>query len=341
MTIWGRRWAGLLVAGVVAMTACGDGGSDVEATAQLLTQAAERSDTEPHRVEVQLSLNGLGDGEAGTTGDEDAEAAPDQPFMIGERNGEQYHFLIDLGPVLAATAGGEGLPPELAEADPTIEIVGDDSVAYLRAPLMARTAEVQLAEAQADTEVDPEFAARWEELMGGLAQIDEQWGRIDLEEVPDFALTTIQSFLTGGTSYDPRRFLDTVAEAEDFAELEDGEVRGVDVRGLEAEISLGDLFDAQGIDTRAFPVPEALTATVPVEVWVDDEDRVRRVRYDFDQDDIMDAADIDPDEDDALAGVTLAGTLDMYDYGDDSIAVELPGDAVDITDGFVLLVTFG
>jgi hypothetical protein len=70
--------------------------------------------------------------------------------------------------------------------------------------------------------------------------------------------------------------------------------------------------------------------TVPVEVWVDPDGLVRRVSFEFRFGEITEVPGPEP----RSYRPDAAFTVDLFDYGDESIDVELPTDAVDITDPF-------
>jgi hypothetical protein len=73
---------------------------------------------------------------------------------------------------------------------------------------------------------------------------------------------------------------------------------------------------------------------MPLEVWVDDDDHVRRITM---------ALDMTPafaGLDDAVMGdaeMAVDFSIDFSDYGDESIEIEVPTDAIDVTDEFLEL----
>jgi hypothetical protein len=76
---------------------------------------------------------------------------------------------------------------------------------------------------------------------------------------------------------------------------------------------------------------------VPVEVWVDRDGLVRRVGFGFHRDDV--AESVGPETDGAVTAAPFVPadvdyTLDLFDYGDQSIDVEFPADVVDMTDAY-------
>jgi hypothetical protein len=67
---------------------------------------------------------------------------------------------------------------------------------------------------------------------------------------------------------------------------------------------------------------------VPIEVWVDRDGLVRRVSFEYRLDGFAEG------QEPGAYRPDVSITLDLFDYGDESINVELPTDAVDITDAF-------
>jgi hypothetical protein len=221
----------------------------------------------------------------------------------GEWDGQRLYLRNDLGAPL-----GEVLPGG-ADVDFSIETAGDRSTLYLRMP-EALTAGVMIVP--------------FGDLVGDL---DGGWGRVDLDELADL-LPGDQGTTSAIGTYDPRLFVDVVTKSTDVEELGDAEIRGVPVRGLAAEVPYADLLAVQGFTPASI---EAINdITVPVEVWVDRAGLVRRVSFEFRLDEIAAA----PGQALSSHRPEVAVTVDLFDYGDESIRVELPADAIDITDAF-------
>lgn len=124
--------------------------------------------------------------------------------------------------------------------------------------------------------------------------------------------------------------MDVVTNATDVEELGYDGIRGVAVTGLAAEVRYGDLLAAHGSGPASIEAMNDIT--VPVEVWVDRDGLVRRVSVEFGRDAMAEA--LGPEADLSSFPVNVAFTLDLFDYGDESIDVELPADAIDVTDAF-------
>jgi hypothetical protein len=152
------------------------------------------------------------------------------------------------------------------------------------------------------------------------------------------------------------------ARGTDVQELGTDTIGGVEVRGLGATITYGDMIEAQGLDAddvrdqmaagagaddpefeETFDaVLEAMfAAEMPVEVWVDDDDRVRRVAMDLNMTEIM--AGVAEQEGEDLGDVAMSMTMamDFSDYGAESIEIDVPHEAVDITDEYLALIEGG
>jgi hypothetical protein len=312
------------------------GDVDFEATPEFMSAAAERSTGAPYRLEMTLAMDlDL----AGQSFDFDA------PMMSGEQDGELSHILMDLGPLMEEIGRlappGEAIPPELSDADLTMEIVADRQVMYLRAPMYEAMADMPGAGEQPGP-------------MAELADLGDRWGRVDLAELGEVLPLNEMASAAGGQAADPRALLDLVAGTDDVDELGDAEVRGVPVHGLAAQVTMREVVEASGLSAEEFSrtlgrslpggaeaiLDSVLDAETAVEAWIDDDGYVRRVGYEFDL--LAMLAEVVPEGDldgGAPSGFTYGITMDFFDYGDDSIAIEFPDhdDAVDVTDSFLEL----
>jgi hypothetical protein len=321
------------LADVTADVTTGD--VDFEATPEFVSDAAERSTAEPYRLEMTLAMDL---DFAGESFDFDA------PMMSGEQDGELSHIRMDMGPLMKEIGElappGEAFPPDVSDADLTMEIVADRQVMYLRAPMYEALADMPGAAGQ----LGP---------MGDLAALGDAWGRVDLAELGDVLPLNDMASAAGGQAADPRALLDLVAGTDDVDELGDAEVRGVPVHGLAAQVTLGELLEASGLSAEEFmrslgrqpaaaeALMDSLTkAPMALEAWIDDDGYVRRMAYEFDL--LAALAGVLPDQDlegDGPSGFTYGVSMDFFDYGDDSIAIEFPDpdEAVDVTDSFLEL----
>jgi hypothetical protein len=268
---------------------------EYEATPAYLTASADRSQAQPYRMEMRQSLAG---------GDEVV-------VETGEWDGERFHLRQDL-----AAQFGPLLPADV-DTDLTIETAGDDSTLYVRMPVLAA-----LEDLTSGFAITP-FGDLIDRLGTG-------WGRVDLAELADVMPGLGDAASPLGTHM-PQLFVDAVANARDVEELGRDEIRGVAVDGLAAEVPFARLLGAQG--TASGDVLNDIT--VPIEAWVDDSGLVRRVKFGIHRDDLAGALG---QENDPVTmpsfPVDVDYTLDLFDYGDESIDVELPPDAIDVTDAY-------
>ena len=309
----GRRRCRAMALGVVAIVAAGTtacvqeadpadvvvGDVESEATPEFLSAAAERSQGLPYRTEMRMSLAG----------------ADEVVVETGEQDGERFHVRQDLG----AQLGGVGALP--ADADLSIEHAGDGSTLYLRMPAFAAIKELASGFA-----ITP---------FGDLTdKLGDGWGRVDLDELADL-LPGLQDNTSATGAHVPHLFVDVITKAQDVEELGEEEIRGVAVTGLAAEVPFEDLLAAEGTGRGSIEVMNDIT--VPVEVWVDRDGLVRRVGFGFHRDDVAEA--VGPGTDGAVTAapsfpVDVDYALDLFDYGDESIEIEFPTDAVDVTDAY-------
>jgi hypothetical protein len=316
--------------------ASGTGGGEVEATARALAQASERSTGEPHRVEMSMSMHAAGSGPGEQI---DAEAV----LMTGEQNGDAYEFHMDMGPwmdeMMSSLPPSERPPVDL---DLTMDMAGDAHTLYLRAPMFAEIA----AEAPPGTDLGP---------VEDLVALGDQWGRIDIDALGGLSLSELQGTTGGlGGGSDPRAILDLVAGADDVEDLGADQIDGTPVTGMAARLSLGEMLEAQGVDPEEFSnqfsaglgvgpgtnvdpdelAQRYLAIEIPFEVWVDDAGYVRRVSYEMD---LLEMVGPGLDEGLGAGGpteFTMGTTMDFSDYGDPSIAIDFPTDAVDVTEAY-------
>jgi hypothetical protein len=312
-------------------------GGEVEASARALAQASERSTGEPHRVEMSVSMYAAGSGPGEQI---DAEAV----LMTGEQDGDAFEYHMDMGQwmdeMMSSLPPGSGSNP-LEELDLTMDMAGDAQTLYLRAPMFAQLTEV----APPGTDVGP---------IEDLAALGDQWGRIDISQLGGFSISELQGSAGGFGGSDPRAVLDLVAGADDVEDLGADVIDGTPVTGMAARLSLAEMLEAQGLDPEAYSnqigaglgvgpgtnvdpdelAERYLAIEIPFEVWLDDAGYVRRASYELD---LLDM--IGPGVDDQFGAggpteLTMGTTMDFSDHGDESIAIDLPTDAVDVTEAY-------
>lgn len=143
---------------------------------------------------------------------------------------------------------------------------------------------------------------------------------------------------------DPARFAGLVADAESVEELEPEEIQGERMTGLTATVTAEDVAKARRDPHTTTPVTEPIDAPEPgslgdlfgdleyeVEAWMGGDDNVRRLVLTQSTEQLGVA--IDDPELESGPSIGIVFTLDLFDYRDESIEVELPDteDTEDIT----------
>jgi LppX_LprAFG lipoprotein len=207
---------------------------------------------------------------------------------------ERMAMSMDLGAMFdqLAASTGETIPVDL---DGPMEVVADGSTFYLRAPMF--------------------------EALGA-----EGW----LSMSPEDLGTSAEGLGLGAGAYDPSKMLENlrgvVGEPEVVGEEE---VRGVATTHYRAELDLEKALAEVPADQRALleaqleQVRAAGDATIPVDVWIDEDDLPRRMR--------MDMAGMLG----ALTGddATATVTIEMFDFGEPvDIAVPAPDEVTPFTE---------
>lgn len=302
-----------------------------EATGEFLTGVADRSGREPFRVEMGLGMHIDVDGEG---------IDVDGTIMTAESDGARLAMDVDTGALLDDMADMTGgLPREASGGDLTMQMVTDGTNVYLQTPIFALLGDELVDAGMPPSDLGP---------LEALVPLADDWGRIDAAALGDVSAGEVAG-VAGSQAGDPRDYLESLRGATDPSNLGDDEIRGVAVRGVGASITLGDMVAAQSLDPEDYldqiagglpGAPEAdaeafgaamLDLEIPVEVWVDEAGNVRRMTLDMDLRAIV--AAVAPDA--VPLDVTMTITMDFFDVGDESIAVEVPTEWVDVTDAFV------
>ncbi len=358
----GRPWRGVRRAGVAAALAAAlvggacaqeaDGpdaatGGDLgefAATSEYLADVAEATEGLSYRMSMDMTMSVDAEGEGMEVGGR---------FMTGEVDGDLSAMTMDMGELFRDIAddapADEAFPEAFLDADLTIEMVTDGTTLYMRAPFLEAMADLGLDSGASRADLGP---------LADLGSLGGEWGRIDLSQL---SISEIAS-ATGAQTTDPRAFLEMAARATDVQELGTDTIGGTEVRGLGATITYGDMIEAQGLDAddvrdqmtggagtddaefdeTSDAVLEAMfAAEMPVEVWVDDDDRVRRVAMDLNMTEIMAGVAELEGEDLGDFAMSMTMAMDFSDYGAESIEIDVPDDAVDITDEYLALIEGG
>jgi hypothetical protein len=310
-------------AGVTIDDGGGDGteqGGDARfsATSEFLASAAAQSSAEPFRIEMDMAVSAMGT-------DIDADN-----LVVGQTDGDRGSFTMDFSAMFEDAPGASEM---FGDAEPTMDMVFDGTALYMRSAIFATMADAGIT----GEDLGP---------MAALADLGDQWGRVDLDALgEDVSLSDVASS-TGAQAADPHAFLDMVTNATDPHELGSDTLRGDHVQGIGATITFGDMLEAEGQDAGSYldtagtsgglgaAASQAVFDTeMPVEVWVDDDDHVRQVAVSMDMDQVMESLDAPG------ASASFELTMDFFDYGDPTIAIEVPTESVDITDAYAELLT--
>jgi hypothetical protein len=299
----------------------GGGAADFQATTEFLKESATRTEAVSRRIEMRAAL-----------GDSVPEDTP--VMMQGEVAGDQFHYRMDLGPIMDMTASmvGGGADPEdiLGDMDLTMEMIGTGDTWYIRAPMFADIGELTGGGV-------PGFE--------GLTAIGDGWGSIDVAALGDVLPGDLSSSVMGSGGVDPAALIEMVTNAEDVEDLGTDTIRDVEVHGLRAEVTMGDMLAASGQDPEALAQASGVGAAAeemmqtlydtptPVEVWIDGDGYLARVTFGFSFADIFDAMGVSDELPGSMSDLSFAYSLDMFDYGE-TFSFDPPADATDVTDAF-------
>jgi hypothetical protein len=297
--------------------------ANFEATTDFLKESATRSEQASHRVEMRFAIGG-----------EVPEDAP--PLMQGEVDGDQFHYNMDLAPIMdgvmsqVGDTGGVDVSAMFEDMDLTMEMIGTGDTWYLRAPMFAELGSLTGGSLPG---------------MEELSALGDGWGSIDVAQLGDVLPGDLSSSVLGQGGVDPSAVIDMVTNAEGVEDAGTDTIHDTAVHGLRAEVTLADMMEASGQDPDALAqaggvgdseeMMQALIDTpMPVEVWIDDDGYLVRTTYGFSMAEIFDAmGQGDLLDDTGMGDLDFAYSVDMFDYGE-TFTFEAPADALDITDAF-------
>ncbi len=252
---------------------------------------------------------------------------PDTPLATGAYAGGVSSSVLDFQPMFETMFEDlEAEGPSLSEVfgdDITMSMIDDASGRlYLKSPMFA---------ALAGTDGLPE----------SFSALADGWGVIDIGAVAGLTPTQVSQLAGGQTGATPEALLSLARTAEDVQEIGGAAVRGVDTKHFRVDVELADLIAAQGmtideVEELMGSVESVLSAEVPFDIFIDADDRVRRVIVTLDLDTI-DA--LSEGRLPAGAEFSMTSTVDFFDYGTD-IAIDVPtGEeiVVDLTADFEVL----
>ena len=293
-----------------------DGGKapHFEATADYLGQAVARSESQAYRFSEGITVSALGEH---MTADD---------FATGQRKGRQSSMTMDLGGLFENVPGIADVHGDL-----TMDMVTDGKTLYLRAPVFATLAEMTGTPAT----VPGPFKA--------FADLGDKWGRVDIGALgQDEALGRVMSE-AGVQGSDPGALLSVVKNADDVHDLGTDTLRGDKVHGLGATLTFEKLLEGEGLNVDDYvdsigsgAPPDAKAvfdslrkAAMPIEVWVDDHARVRRMVVEIDMSKMF--GEVSGGD----RALSVRTTVEIYDYDSPTIAIDVPSSSVDVTDQFI------
>ncbi len=288
----------LLVSLVLAGTGCGGGKEESSTSLPVLEDfepvaaATARTDTARFEMELSMEIPGFDQAFSFT-----ATGASD------EKSGKGV-FTMDMGSfaeLMGGLAGSMGGNVPSGFGDPEkwkLEMRLDGTVAYMRMPLLA------------------------DKLPGG-----KEWVRLDLEKAASLQgldLEQLEGFAKGS---DPRQMLDFLRSvSSEVTRIGTEEVRGVETTHYFAVVdfrkALADLARTSGEQSlfTQFGGFTGALQNLPVDVWVDADNLVRRMN--------MDLSFAVPGQGEAKASVAM----ELFDYGQ-PVSVDVPSasDTVDVS----------
>ena len=166
---------------------------------------------------------------------------------------------------------------------------------------------------------------RGPEGFGDVFGTDTPWISFDFVRAGASA-TGVDMGGLSGLNGDPTQGLALLKGAsDDIEELGTEDVRGVETTHYRATIDIERAFREQGEVTDPDQFERFLdtlgATTIPVDVWIDDEGRVRRQSYEH-----------------SVPGGKATATMELYDFGtDEPIELPSPEEVTDVTDRMAAL----
>lgn len=251
--------------------------------------------------------------------------SPSEPLASGETDGSRQRTLIDLGVMFDAFVGslGSELGADVGDFgdltaffgdDLGIETIVDGTVVYMRAPMLGMLA-----------------AFGGDELPDGLAELGDGWGMVDLATVPGVDAADIAALTGAQGGSSPDQILALLEDLGSVAEVGPATIDGDVTTHYRTVIDIEAAIEAGVAEYEALgPVDADDIASMfgdgpVVDLYIDDAGNLRRLTL-------------------AITGSELSGegsfaastTIDMFDHGA-GITIDVPADAVDLTDVFAEL----
>ena len=296
----------------------GDAGGAPAGVTLLRSAATETTAVESYRFEVRFEMYMA---EGGTVLD----VAPAEPLSVGAVEGGRSWLFTDIGPIFDAifdAAGtGSASVTDLLGDDLSMEAITEGTALYLRAPLFASMAELGALPGADD-----------------LAVLGDGWGYVDLTATGLSAteLAGLTGAQTGASAEDLLALLGAVGG--DVSDLGPSEVRGVATTRYRAEIGLDAVLEAQSMSAAELAALSATgigDVTIPFDIDVDADGRVRRMEVVIDTSFI---ADLAGESVPAGTEARISTIVELYDFG---VAIDIVDPATlgatDVTASFLAL----
>lgn len=255
--------------------------------------------------------------------------SPSEPLASGATDGSRQRTLIDLGAMFDAFAAGLGseLGTDVGDmgdltaffgGDLGIETILDGTTAYVRAPMLGMLA-----------------AFGGDDLPDGLAELGDGWGMVDLATVPGISAADIAALTGAQGGSSPDQILALLEDLGSLTEIGPADVDGTatthyrTVIDIEAAIAAGVAeYDAMG-PVDADEIASMFGDGPVVDLYIDEAGDVRRL-----------ALAITGNEPSGEGSFAASTTIDLFDHGGD-ITIDVPDDAVDLTELFAELAALG
>ncbi len=156
------------------------------------------------------------------------------------------------------------------------------------------------------------------------------WVSIDIARLSESVTGTDFEQLDQGATNDPSNTLALLkGVADEIEEVGTEEVRGEDTTHYRATVDVRRALEQQGAveDRQRFEMflDQFGTETIPVEVWLDEEGRARRVRYDQPLPETPGVS--------VPAGTGVSLTIELYDFGVEApVEIPPPAEVTDLTE---------
>jgi hypothetical protein len=254
--------------------------------------------------------------------------SPSEPLASGESDGTRQRTLIDLGVMFDAFAAdlGDEQGADLGDLDMLTAFFGDDfgietivdgTTISMRAPMLGMLGMLGA------------FAG--DAIPGGLAELGDGWGMVDLATVPGLSAEDIAALTGAQGGSSPDQILALLEDLGSVAEVGRATIDGDATTHYRAVIDVEAAIESGVAEFEALgPVdPDDIASMFGdgpvVDLSIDEAGNLRRLA--------LAITGTEPSGEGSFAAGT---TIDMFDHGAD-ITIDVPADAIDLTDAFAEL----